>query len=312
MLDPALALSADVALYELNPDLTPKLASIKTLVAEAKPKIKALVLTHYFGFEQPKALVLELADFCQQQGITLVEDCSHAWQIAARRAAQSPPREGHLLIASPYKFFACEDGGTLWGSPAALAADKPISPGWVAELKAVQQTLARGWRGPQAQGSMLTPELLVEQGIRKGEDIRESGSSPSRMYDRRSENNNSLAFSRCVMRHTMLSSAALRRRQNYRQWMQAVAGLSNGRAIFADLPPECVPYMFGLYIDHPEQHFYALKRLGLPIWRWDEMAVSNCAVSTDYRTHLLHLPCHQSLTKKQMHWMTSLVARVLA
>lgn len=312
MLDPAIALGADVALYEINPDLTPKLASIKTLVAEARPKIKALVLTHYFGFEQPKTLGLELLDFCRQQCITLVEDCSHAWQIAARRANKQPLQAGHLLIASPYKFFACEDGGTLWGSPAALAADKPVAPGWVEELKALRQTLARSRRGALAPEPRLITELLVEQGVRQGGDVRENSSSPSRMYDRCSENNSNLASSRWIMRHTKLNSAVLRRRQNYCQWVQAVAGLSNGRAIFTDLPPECVPYMFGLYIDHPEQHFYALKRLGLPIWRWDEMGVSDCPVSTDYRTHLLHLPCHQSLTKEQMHWMTNLVAKVLA
>jgi dTDP-4-amino-4,6-dideoxygalactose transaminase len=69
--------------------------------------------------------------------------------------------------------------------------------------------------------------------------------------------------------------------------------------------------MFPLYIDHPETHFFALKRLGVPIWRWDDMAVSDCAVAADFRLHLLHIPCHQELTPEQMNWMTGTIQQVM-
>jgi dTDP-4-amino-4,6-dideoxygalactose transaminase len=69
--------------------------------------------------------------------------------------------------------------------------------------------------------------------------------------------------------------------------------------------------MFPLHIDQPTPHFYWLKHLGLPVWRWDEMAVSNCPVAQDYRLHLLHLPCHQSLTTDQMDWMISALQKTL-
>jgi hypothetical protein len=69
--------------------------------------------------------------------------------------------------------------------------------------------------------------------------------------------------------------------------------------------------MFPLFIDHPDLHFYALKRLGVPIWRWDEMAVSTCKTANAYRLNLLHLPCHQELNAAQMNWMTCTVSAVL-
>jgi hypothetical protein len=75
------------------------------------------------------------------------------------------------------------------------------------------------------------------------------------------------------MRHTNTQRLAKRRRQHYQQWVSAVAGV--------------------------------------PIWRWDDMAVSDCAVATHYRLHLLHLPCHQELTAEQMAWMTHTVAGVM-
>jgi hypothetical protein len=69
--------------------------------------------------------------------------------------------------------------------------------------------------------------------------------------------------------------------------------------------------MFPLRIDHPETHFYALKHMGVPVWRWDDMAVSPCGVATGYRERVLHLPCHQELTANQMCWMTEVVGKVM-
>jgi perosamine synthetase len=113
------------------------------------------------------------------------------------------------------------------------------------------------------------------------------------------------------MRHTPLQPVTQQRRGNYRQWAELIGSLGGAKALFPELPPDCTPYMFALRIDRPEQHFYQLKHLGLPIWRWDEMAASACPVSTDYRLHLLHLPCHQSLSQEHMQWMLESVRQVL-
>lgn len=70
--------------------------------------------------------------------------------------------------------------------------------------------------------------------------------------------------------------------------------------------------MFPITIAEPDPVFYQLKQAGMPIFRWDDMAVSSCTVARNYRLHLLHLPCHQGLSAQQMAWMTALVAKVLA
>ncbi len=103
-----------------------------------------------------------------------------------------------------------------------------------------------------------------------------------------------------------------RRRANYRQWATALAGLPGGRALFPELAETCVPYMFPLLLTEADPLFFQLKQAALPIWRWDEMAVSDCAVAAGYRLRLLHLPCHQDLNAAQMAWMTALVAKALA
>jgi hypothetical protein len=81
-------------------------------------------------------------------------------------------------------------------------------------------------------------------------------------------------------------------------------------ALLPELPDGIAPYMFPLRVFDPAPLFHPLKRLGLPIWRWDDMAASDCPVSRDYRQGVFHLPCHQALDDAQMHWMTTLLRAV--
>lgn len=67
-----------------------------------------------------------------------------------------------------------------------------------------------------------------------------------------------------------------------------------------------------LYLDQPEPHFYWLKQLGFPVYRWDSIALSDCSTANDYRLHLLQLPCHQSLTDSDMDWMIAAITKVRA
>ena len=134
--------------------------------------------------------------------------------------------------------------------------------------------------------------------------------APSRLYDVSAEDKGSLIVSRWIAKHTDLKQLAARRREHYRRWLATTRGLSACRPLFAALPDECVPYMFPLLIDRPHVDFAILKRLGMPIWRWDEMAASDCQIASSYRLRLLHLPCHQELTVAEMDWMTSVLVAV--
>jgi perosamine synthetase len=307
MLDPALALGGAIHFYTLNGDLTPKIESIKAVVAASRPAVRALVVPHYFGFEQPDAVMRELADFCSQQGVMLIEDCSHSWQVAVQRAPACQAGIGHVAVGSPYKFFPCADGGTLWGNPAQLSMAKQSRPGILSEAKALKAAFGHGTAGTRSRSGY--PAAISAE---RGEDLAEFGDQPSSLYSRELEGKSSLALSRWVMGRTRLGPAVQRRRDNYRAWSEAVAGMPGGSALFPDLPSNCAPYMFPLNISAPDPQFFLLKQSGMPIWRWDDMAVSGCPVASEYRLQLLHLPCHQSLTPEQMQWMTSTVAKVLA
>ncbi|MGH8855417.1 MAG: DegT/DnrJ/EryC1/StrS family aminotransferase, partial [Telluria sp.] len=279
------------------------LASIATLLGEAGTAACVLLVPHYFGVEQPAATMAALADLCRRHGMLLIEDCAHAWMLAQHRVGAGRPA-GRMVVASPYKYFACPDGGMLWGEPALLPAQGG-GPGLLAELNAMRAI------SPHEAGALPAPAPLPDAIVRGAERC-EQDDHPSHYYDAALERRDALLLSRWLIRRARPEVIARQRRQRYRQWLDAVSGLTKARALFPVLPDTCAPYMFPLLISCPDPDFFRLKQAGLPIWRWDDMAVSPCAVAARYRTQLLHLPCHQRLSNGQMDWMLALVREVLA
>jgi perosamine synthetase len=307
MLDPAFSLGGEVLFYAVDEQLTPDLASIITLLAQASPPVKALLVPHYFGFRQPHKLMEALAALCQAHGVTLVEDCAHGWQIALEQGPLCETEVGRMVVASPYKFFPSPDGGTLWANPEQLDQVAPSAAGPLAELKSLARTLVQA-----RSGTTLGAAPAAGAAGARGVEQTETGELMSIHYQRAHERQRGLEVSRWIVRRARQDVAAKQRRANYRRWLAATSALTGARPLFAELPPDCTPYMFPLLIAAPDPHFFQLKQLGMPIWRWDDMAVSDCAVAAKMRLHLLHLPCHQSLSDAQMAWMTSSLADVVA
>ena len=315
MIDPALRLQAPVLLYPSGADLVPDLDALRHLIAHATVPARAMLVTHYFGFAQR---LEPLSRLCADHGIDLVEDCSHAMFRALADGATTDPAiggSGRCAVASPYKFYPCDDGGLLWANRREALPDVASGPqAVIAEIKGVarslQQLFARNQHPDQDKLDQQTL-AIVDLATVNGSDGSLDSDRPSAYYQPADEGLQSLAWSRWVVRHTQVARLAERRRQNYLRWVQAVAGLPCCHALFPELPASTVPYMFPLLLDYPQTHFHLLKHLGLPIWRWDDIAVSTCKTATDYRLRLLHLPCHQELSSVQMDWMTAAVAAVV-
>jgi hypothetical protein len=113
-----------------------------------------------------------------------------------------------------------------------------------------------------------------------------------------------------LYRHPDIATIARRRCDRYRHWAAVTMNLPYCRPLYPELPEACIPYMFPLIIENPEPHFTRLKQLGVPIFRWDSIAVSGCTTASDYRLRLLQLPCHQSLSDNNMEWMIAAITKV--
>lgn len=312
MLDPALALGAEVRLYPLTADLAPDLAALDELADRTGKPVKVLLATHFFGFVRDFS---ELKQWCQARNIVFVEDCSHTL-FTERFQAKGAGQYGKFVASSPYKFFPSADGGWLHASEgSSLAGRTTLSSGWIAELRGLKQYLdaARHPRIGAANIADLREQAAgLTQGVPKpGLDQRCHRQSQSTQYDVAASVYSALRGSRWLIDHSSIRGCIQRRQSNYRRWLQGVARLPNCHPLYSELPDDVVPYMFPLCIEHPMPHFYWLKHLAVPVWRWDEMALSDCTVAKNYRLHLLHLPCHQALSDDEMNWMLTALENVL-
>lgn len=312
MLDPALALGGEVVLYPLHEDLSPDLAVFDRLANTSATPIKAVLATHFFGIPQDLSA---LAAWCGKRDIVLVEDCSHAL-FAMDFRAPGCGSLGDYVISSPYKFLPGPDGGVLYARNAGtLTGIDCRQPSLRDELLGIVQALSMARHFRRASGACDAKHLASEiAAIDAAALPRGHTSSSSHLYSPyyrpEKERLASLRFSRFVERHADLSVISASRRANYHRWLAGVRGLKHCRPLYPQLPGGCIPYMFPLYFENPDPHFHALMRLGVPVWRWDSIAVSDCPTANNYRLKLLHLPCHQSLTERDMDWMIAAVRKV--
>jgi len=313
MLDPALALGAQVHLYSLKPNLMPDPDSLEQIYAQSAKPVKALLATHFFGFVQEFSW---LKQWCDERGIALIEDCSHVL-FSEQYQARGVGLYGKFIASSPYKFFPCDDGGLLYAPETKLLGAVQTEPaGFLAELRSIKNTIEK-FKLPKISSYDIQ---LIDQQLESiamaapvpGTDQKMERSAQSTQYSRALARTASLRSSRWVTSHSSVINNVTRRQENYRRWIQALSDVPNCHALYPEIPPDVVPYMFPLYLDTPSPHFYRLKQMGVPVWRWDEMAISNCQVAADYRLHLLHLPCHQSLSDVEMEWMLAAVRKTLA
>ena len=312
MLDPAIALDAEIALYPMRADLSPDLAHLDALLATCQTPPRALLAAHFFGRLQDFG---SLRQWCDAHRILLIEDCSHVLLTEHVRAAGAGSF-GQLAVSSPYKFFPSADGGLLYANEKTRLATVSSHPAsFPDELRGIKHTLEklRSSIPPGAETSAIDTQLetLEAAALITSKDLITDYVRPSPLFALKHQKTASLRSSRLVAKVSSAEQLIRRRQANYRRLAEALTGLPNAGALYPELAETDVPYMFPLRIEQPEPHFHWLKQLGVPIWRWDEMALADCPIASDYRHHLLHLPCHQSLTERQLDWMIAAIKRTL-
>ncbi|HEY6573083.1 MAG TPA: DegT/DnrJ/EryC1/StrS family aminotransferase [Candidatus Eisenbacteria bacterium] len=309
MIDPALALDAPVRFYAVDESLRPDLADVALQLTRTDSPVKAVVASHFFGIAYD---FRELAALCRSRGVQLVEDCAQSFPLTA--PSNGMGATGDLCVASPYKFLPCVEGGVLWSGDRRAHDLPPLRP---PGLRAEASELNRMWERSRVR---LPRDRDLPAAAKRAPDPREEQAQavarrlvgPSHEYRRDREAIACSAVSRWIIAHADIARVLERRRANYYRWSEAAKNLPNARALRPELGPNDTPYMFPLLLDRPERHFAQLRRAGLPIYRWDSLAVSSCATAAKYRLRLLHMPCHQGLSDDELEWMFRSVRKVLS
>lgn len=302
MVESVLEQGAEARFYPVTADLRPDFDALGTLAEDGK--VRALVSTHYFGFPNVPE---EAQSFCVRHGISLIEDCAHAFYGSHQGKALGT--FGRYAVASVWKFLPVRDGALLRdnaGGPWPGLRPRP----WKSEAKACAALLEGGLRRALPRGSL--PAVVAGEWAAQAQALAARGGGEEGVPTFQADQVGSagLRVSRALMAGVAHGRVIRRRRGNYLRWLEGVRDLPGLRPLFPHLPEEVVPYAFPLLADAEGVLFHALKLAGIPLWRWEDMAVTDCPVSREYRIRLLQLPCHQELHTRELDWMLEVVRTV--
>jgi len=302
MIAPVVWSGAAVQFYNLNKELSFDIEDIKKKIS---PATKAIIVVHFFGF--PRQLS-KLHELCKKYNISLIEDCAHAF--FGNSGSKKIGTTGDFAIASLKKFFPVMDGGVLIANSSVGKKPKQNSLKFIDQLKHIVNLFEESLHYQR-----ITPLNIIFNIIkgfnssRNNKNERQPVCSENEISDDlkiKSWLNPTLAtwkiseISRLISKHANTGQICTRRRKNYLYLLENLNHLRPVKPLYSTLPQDVIPYMFPLILKNPDTDFRKLKMKKIPIWRWEELCISDCETSQFYSKHLIQLPCHQSLRKDEL------------
>lgn len=319
MVAPAKWRRAKIIFYRINADTSAKLEDIVTKITA---NTRAIIVTHYFGFEQPLQHIKKL---CVEHNIILIEDCAHA--LFGQSSGQSIGTTGDYAIGSCMKFLPIYDGGMLCSANRDLKDIKLSKPSLKFQFKSAINILevSLHYNRLGRLGRILKAFFMAKDVVWKSLKNAHIGYDGTSLGPSSSEGGSGLDeawihkkiswFSLWIIHRTEISHVARQRRNNYQAMYAALENLPNARILFKTLPDHTVPWVFPIYVDHPDKYFAPLKMQGVPVWRFGEfldpvVTEAVCPVSVKYSKHIFQFPCHQSLTPDEIDWMLNKITAI--
>lgn len=314
MVEPVVFCGAEPVFFPLTPRLEVPLAELERFDLRG---VRAILVTHYFGF--PQAME-SICAFARAHGIPVIEDCAHA--VFGRADGRPIGSWGDYAAVSLMKFFPVYDGGCLASATHSLDDLALRAPSGRFEAKALLNSIERGlsyqrfpgmqaaakgtvrvkdamWRGFKRlrAGRNTAPYAYQDPAASEGV----NGLDPA-WLDRR------ISFaSQQLVERLPVARIIARRRCNYERLDAALRDLPSARPLFDRLPAGVVPYVFPLLVDRPERVFRRLKTDAVPLFRWERLWSDDAArvdpLSARYATEIFQLPCHQELTDDDLGWI---------
>lgn len=327
MVAPAASLGAEVHFYPIDEAGTPRL---DWLDQHAPAKVRALLAPHYFGLPQPMG---GLRRWCSQRRIALIEDCAHA--LFGRSGERPIGAWGDLAIASLTKFLPVPEGGCLIVNNGLDARVPPLSRcGTAAQLRAALDIAEVGAVQGRLTGlnGLIAGSLGLLRSLRGGArrfadsalglspqlDFRPGAplSRAEQQIDRHLAHRRLSAASRWVSRSMPRARIVQARRSNYELLARRLAGQRGLQPLRPVLPPDCAPYVFPLWVDTPDPGYAELRRLHMPVFRWDRVWPDMPALPGDagpaWSHHVLQLACHQDLSEADLDSFIAALLRLYA
>jgi dTDP-4-amino-4,6-dideoxygalactose transaminase len=313
MVPPVLWRAAEPVFYRVRADAS---VDLDDLAAHITPGVRAVMVTHYFGFPQDMAPIRAL---CDARGIALIEDCAHCF--IGEAGGRPVGAWGDYAIASSMKFLPIYEGGALVSARHRLDHIVLRSAGAGFEAKVALNSLERGFdygRLPAVRAALSLPlrakaavwGLVKRKRGTASQALAPASSDSSFDFDPGWVDKRSSLFARAMLKLAAPGRIAALRRNHYARLEAAVQGVPGVRPLHPRLPGGACPWVFPLLADEPEALFARLQALGVPLTRfgtpqWPGVDAETCANSAMLARHVLALPCHQELTEREIGWLAA-------
>ena len=310
-IEPLVRLGLRVQCYRVGPDLQADLADIERRIEAG---VRALLVTHYFGFAQPLAALRRL---CDRHGIRLVEDCAHAF--LSDDADGTLGRTGDLAVYSLRKTLPLPHGGAVLVNDDTLRLPRGLRPPpklttWLKSLALARKAAVDGGRSRGAWSDLLALAALAP--LVAGSELLERvypGSAVA-CYDPDDE---AFDFDAAVLGWGMALYAerllqriewrgiAERRRHNYRVLAEGLRELEGYALPLPEVEDHTCPLFLPVVVPRRQEVFRRLiaRRIYAAVW-WDQRhpAVDwhEFPEAVELKEHVLALPVHQDVDDRQL------------
>ena len=307
MVAPVVALEADPIFCPI--DATGRI-DVDALSQLARPKTRAIVAPHYFGLPQPMA---DLRSWCDVTGVALVEDCAHSlFGIAGER---NVGRWGDLAIASLTKFLPLPEGGCLIHNRAQPKFAALHGHSLANQVKTASNMIEEGARHTALPGlNTILNKLYGAKRALKSHPSRASESQttldelpadfPNHTIDYRLADTQLARACQWLVKYAAFERIVTNRRRNYIRLAETLSGSQAFHPIQPQLPDDCAPYVFPLWVKHPDPAYQQLRARGIPLSRWDYLWPNTPTLPGDngieWSHHVLQIACHQDLREDEL------------
>ena len=287
LVEPFIWQGVNIEFYHLNADLS---VDLTDLASKINNTTRACLFVRYFGFELNIKAATALA---KKQELTVIEDWAHCFFGSIGEADNGLVAD--FAISSCNKFFPTLDGGIIHAKKPLnfVLSKQPIKE----EIKYFLHLHPHLCNFLSTIKNIVLPNAIAEN----------NNEIPAfRYFNHQTKNINCCWFTQCFVKQSHHQKIIQARRQNYLYLLQNLIDLSVGKPLYPILPDATVPYVFPFVLSS-KAYFKPIRQAAITIFRWEELVSTDCQTSQTYHQRLIQIPCHQSLTQKNLNYIINTI-----
>jgi len=310
-IDPIVKQGCGVQLYKVNTDLSIDTENLKKKIAH---RTKAVLVIHYFGFPQPVDLI---RDICNEHGLYLIEDCSHAlFSMYCNRPLGS---FGDVAVFSMRKFLPVPDGGILVINNSALQLPEGLRPPtfkYEMHKRALQFILKM--TGIDNRLLLLLYDFISRSFLRhevpNGWPNAADENLPARWYNYRIDSSTvnrtisktTLSVLGKIAKDELMEEIIRRRRSNFLFAVEETKNSNSATPVFDSLPEGICPSTFPVLVKERKEKHKLLLRKGIfclktwPVF-YPGMPWGQFPEAVFLKKHIISIPIKQDFKKQRFH-----------